>query len=123
MVTIREVCARTGFSRAAVYSRIAAGKLPAKQDDNGVWWVPPVEVEKIMHRLAEPLYSPAEAAALLAFSEEHIRKLLRRGALEGMESCPFPNARKVFREWRIPESDLVRVMRAEPVTTLADDMD
>jgi excisionase family DNA binding protein len=113
MLTIKEVCERTGFARATIYARIVSKKLPAVQEEDGTWRVSPLEVEKLLHRLAEPLYSAIEAAAFLSFSEEYIRKVLRRGEREGMACCPFPRAVKLFSEWRIPEGDLVRLIQLQ----------
>jgi predicted site-specific integrase-resolvase len=112
MLTVQDVARLTGFSRAAISARCQAGKLKASQDEDGRWIIDDEEVTKLQERLLEPHYSPAEAAALLSFSPPVITAFLREGQQRGMGECPFPNAIKVFNQWRIPESDLARLIQS-----------
>ncbi len=112
MITLREASRLTRFSIEALRARCAHGKITgARQDSEGRWLIPEIELEKLSVRLAEPLYTPREVAALLSFSEEYIRLRLRT-----RDSDPAPVFRRAFKlwgEWRIPESDLIDLMAQE----------
>jgi hypothetical protein len=111
-LSVQDVARATGFSRAAIGARCQTGKIKARQDDDGRWLIDDEEVLKLQERLIEPHYSPAEVAALLSFSPQVIGAFLREGLERGMGECPFPNAIKVFAQWRIPEGDVVRLIQA-----------
>tara|TARA_R110002096_G_scaffold52716_1_gene137590 strand:+ start:478 stop:942 length:465 start_codon:yes stop_codon:yes gene_type:complete len=102
-LTVAEVVKLTGYGKQPIINRIKLGSLPARKDDKGRWQIARHEVVKLLDRCTEPMYSCVEAAALLSFSDRTIAVKLRQGG--------FPNAVMVWGEWRIPESDLLDIMR------------
>lgn len=109
--SLREVAEITGFGVRTLRTRCQSGKLRGKQTEDGQWWIEQTELEKLLNRSVEPLFSPREAAAFLSFSEEFIRTKLR----DPGDKPAFPGAIKVFGDWRIPERDLAALMVAEAV--------
>lgn len=59
----------------------------------------------------ERFYSPSEAAEILGFNEQTIRKWLRQGILRGVK-CRASSRRRNA-PWRVPESAIAEFMEEQ----------
>ena len=107
-----EITLYLGISRPALDLRLKTGKLPSLERE-GLLYIHRAEVEKLYHRLADPLYSTHEAAAFLSLESQTLVKKLQEEQKTGAKTY-FPGAFKLFGgHWRIPESDLIKLREAQ----------
>ena len=110
-LTLEEVCAATGYGYETVFARVTAGKIPSEKGEGEQLLVAKAEVQKMLARSIDPLYTIFEASAFLSLGYNSVFKEVTDGA-KGW----FPNAFKLGGEsghWRIPERDLAQLMRFE----------